>query len=188
VALLSGPLLGERVGPVVWLAVAAGFAGVATLLHAGFAHVGPTGLLLVAGALSYALAIFRVRRLSARESSEAIGFHMSIVAGAVMLLIALPHLAPIPRAAWLPLFLSALAGGIGQTVVARAYEREAASQLAAFNYAGVVFTYVLEAALFRRVPEPHQVAGALVVIGAGVVVSVMAARRASAAAAAEHAE
>lgn len=177
VAMLAGPMLGERAGPVVWLAVVAGFAGVATLLHAGFSSVGPTGLLLIAGALSYALAIFRVRRLSVRESSEAIGFHMSLTAGVVMLVIALPNLRAIAPAAMLPLGLSALAGGLGQTIVARAYEREAASQLAAFNYAGVVFTYLLEAALFRRVPEPHQVIGALVVIGAGVVVSVATARR-----------
>ena len=188
VALLSGPMLGERVGLVVWLAVVAGFAGVATLLHAGFSHVGPTGLILLAGALSYALAIFRVRRLSSRESSEAIGFHMSLTAGGVMLLIALPHLQRIPTSAMLPLGLSALAGGVGQTIVARAYAREAASRLAAFNYAGVVFTYLLQVALFRRVPEPHQILGALIVIAAGVLVSVLAARRAEAPALREHAE
>ena len=130
------------------------------------------------GALSlfYALAIFRVRRLSAHESSEAIGFHMSLTAGVIRLLIALPNLEGIPREAIVPLCASALAGGVGQTIVARAYAREAASRLAAFNYAGVVFTYLLEAALFRRIPEPHQIAGALIVIGAGVAVSVTAAR------------
>jgi len=188
VALLAGPLLGERVGAVVWLAVVAGFAGVVTLLHAGFASVGPTGVIMLAGALSYALAIFRVRTLSSRESSEAIGFHMSLTAGGAMLLIALPNLQRIPAAAALPLTLSALAGGLGQTIVARAYAREPASRLAAFNYAGVVFTYLLEAALFRRVPEPHQVAGALIVIGAGVAVSRLAAGRAEAPAPREHAE
>ena len=188
VALLSGPLLGERVGRGVWLGVVAGFAGVGTLLHAGFASVGPTGAIMLAGALSYALAILRVRTLSSRESSEAIGFHMSLTAGGVMLLIALPNLQRIPAAAVLPLTISALAGGAGQTVVARAYAREAASRLAAFNYAGVVFTYLLEAALFRRVPEPHQVVGALIVIGAGVAVSLLVARRAAAPALREHAE
>ena len=188
VALLSGPLLGERVGVVVWLAVLAGFAGVATLLHAGFASVGGTGLILLAGALSYALAIFRVRRLSSHESSEAIGFHMSLTAGGIMLLIALPELRSIPPAAMLPLGLSALAGGVGQTIVARAYAREAASRLAAFNYAGVVFTYLLEMALFRRAPEAHQIVGALIVIGAGVLVSVLAASRAALPALREHAE
>jgi drug/metabolite transporter (DMT)-like permease len=168
--------------------VCAGFAGVATLLHAGFKSVGPTGFIVLAGALSYALAIFRVRRLSSRESSEAIGFHMSITAGVVMFAIALPSLQPIPVAAMLPLLLSALAGGVGQTIIARAYAHESASKLAAFNYSGVVFTYLLEIALFRRAPEGHQVAGALIVIGAGVLVSVMAARRSSVAAAEEPAE
>ena len=182
VALLSGPLLGERVGPVVWLAVAGGFVGVATLLHAGFSSVGPTGLVVLTGALSYALAILRLRRLSSRESSEAIGFHMSMTAGTIMLLVALPHLRAIPAAAWGPLVTSALAGGLGQAIVGRAYAREPASRLAAFNYAGVVFTYLLEVVLFRRVPAGHQVAGALTVIAAGILVSVMAARRGLAAA------
>jgi len=178
VALLSGPMLGEKVSAIVVVAVAAGFAGVATLLHSGFTQVGPTGLIVLAGALSYALAIFRLRRLSSRESSEAIGLHMSLTAGGVMLLIALPSLRPIPREAWLPLLASALAGGFGQAIIGRAYAREAASKLAAFSYAGVVFTYLLEVALFARVPATHQVLGALIVVGAGVLVSVHAALRA----------
>jgi drug/metabolite transporter (DMT)-like permease len=160
VAVLSGPVLGERVGVSVWLAVVAGFVGVATLLHSGFTSVGPTGFIVLAGACSYALAIFRVRRLSTSESSE-----------------------PIPRDAWLPLALSALSGGIGQTIVAKAYAHESASRLAAFTYAGVVFTYLLEVVLFARTPLAHQLVGALIVIGAGVFVSVAAARRASRAAA-----
>jgi drug/metabolite transporter (DMT)-like permease len=176
VAVLSGPVLGERVGISVWLAVVAGFVGVATLLHSGFTSVGPTGFIVLAGACSYALAIFRVRRLSTTESSEAIGFHMSLFAGCVMLVIALPNLQPIPREAWLPLGLS---GGIGQTIVAKAYAHESASRLAAFTYAGVVFTYLLEVLLFARTPVAHQVLGALIVIGAGVFVSVAAARRAA---------
>ena len=188
VAVLSGPVLGERPGWVVWVAVCAGFAGVATLLHAGFRSVGPTGLIVLAGAISYALAIFRVRRLSSRESSEAIGFHMSITAGVIMLVIALPHWQAIPAAAVLPLGLSALAGGVGQTIIARAYAHEPASKLAAFNYSGVVFTYLLEVALFRRVPEWHQVVGALIIIAAGVLVSVAAARRAVVAPAEQPAE
>jgi len=177
VAALSGPLLGERVGPVVWLAVLGGFAGVATLLHAGFSSVGPTGLVVLAGALSYALAIFRLRRLSSREPSEAIGLHMSLTAGVVTLAIALPHLRAIPRPAWAPLAVSALAGGFGQAIVGRAYAIAPASRLAAFNYAGVVFTYLLEVVLFDRIPAAHQVAGALIVIAAGVMVSVVVARR-----------
>jgi drug/metabolite transporter (DMT)-like permease len=178
VAILSGPILGEQVGRSVAVAVVVGFVGVATLLHDGFDRVGPTGLLVLLGACSFALAILRVRRLSAHESSEAIGLHMSLSAGVVMLAIALPTLRPIPTVAWAPLLASALSGGLGQAVFARAYEHSKASTLAAFNYAGVLFTYLLELALFHRVPEAHQWLGALLVVGAGVFVSIAAVRRA----------
>ncbi|MFM7231644.1 MAG: DMT family transporter [bacterium] len=177
VALLAAPILGESVGRTVWFAVAMGFVGVATLLHQGFSSVGPTGLIVLAGACSYALAILRVRRLSANESSEAIGLHMSLTAGVVLLVIALPDLRPIPREAWPPLLASALSGGLGQAVFARAYAHGAASRLAAFNYAGVLFTYLLEVALFGRVPALHQFVGAGLIVAAGVIVSLAAARR-----------
>ncbi|MEO5989741.1 MAG: DMT family transporter [Candidatus Eisenbacteria bacterium] len=167
VAVLSAPLLGERVPGAVWGGVALGFAGVATLLKAGFAW-NPTALLVLLGAVSYALAILRLRRLSGRESSEAIALHMSLTAGITMLLIALPHLKPVPVAAYLPLVLSALSGGLGQVTVGRAYAHGAAAQLAALGYSGVVFTYLLESALFHRAPQAHQVLGAAMVIGAGV--------------------
>lgn len=185
VAVLSAPLLGERVPLAVWGGVALGFAGVATLLKAGFAW-SPTALLVLVGAVSYALAILRLRRLSGRESSEAIALHMSLTAGSIMLCIALPHLRPVPVHAYLPLLLSALSGGLGQVTVGRAYARGAAAQLAALGYAGVVFTYLMESVLLRRAPQPHQVLGACMVIVAGVAVA-LASRPAMAAGTPPHA-
>lgn len=171
VAVLSGPLLGEAVGPVVWVGVALGFIGVATLLGANFASVGGIGLVVLLGAISYALAILRLRHLSRSESSEAIAWHMSLTAGGVMLLFALPGLRPVHADAYIPLLISAASGGLGQLAVGRAYARGAAAGLSALTYSGVLFTYLLEVALFHRVPQPHQMLGALLVIIAGVVVS-----------------
>ncbi len=170
VAVLSAPMLREKVPAAVWGGVALGFAGVATLLKAGFAW-SPTALLVLLGAVSYALAILRLRGLSQRESSEAIALHMSLTAGGIMLLVALPHLKPVPAPAYLPLVLSALSGGLGQVAVGRAYAHGAAAQLAALGYSGVVFTYLLELALFHRAPAAHQVIGAAMVIIAGVAVA-----------------
>lgn len=176
VALLSGPLLGERVGAVVWAGVALGFAGVAVLLGAHFTAVGSVGLIVLVGAVSYALAILRLRALSRSESSEAIALHMSLTAGAAMLLFALPSLRPVHASAYVPLVISAVSGGFGQLAVGRAYARGAAAGMSALTYSGVLFTYLLEVALFHRVPEPHQMLGAALVIVAGVVVSQAAAR------------
>ena len=183
VALLSGPLLGERVSALVWAGVALGFAGVATLLGAHFTAVGAVGLIVLVGAVSYALAILRLRALSRKESSEAIALHMSLTAGGVMLLVALPGLRPVHAGAYVPLVISAVSGGFGQLAVGRAYARGAAAGMSALTYSGVLLTYLLEVALFHRMPELHQMLGALLVISAGVIVSLAAARNAPPAAA-----
>lgn len=171
VAILSGPVLKERVGRAVWLGVVGGFAGVAVLMGANPAHNGPIGGLVLLGGFSYALALLRLRRIGRSESSEAIALHMSLFAGVTLLLFALPTLRPVHASAYVPLALAALSGGLGQVFVGRAYARAEASRLAAFGYMGIVFTYLFEVVLFARPPAWNQAMGALMVIGAGVLVA-----------------
>jgi len=171
VALLSGPVLGERVSPRVAAGVTLGFVGAAVLSQPALRVSGDLALALLLGAFSYGLAILRLRRLGPRESSEAIALHMSLVAGVTLLLVSLPRFAvPSPRA-WVPLLASAAAGGLGQVAMSRAYGLGRAARLSAVSYAGVVFTYLFEALLFGRVPRLHQWIGAALVCVAGVVVS-----------------
>jgi drug/metabolite transporter (DMT)-like permease len=171
VAVLSGPFLGERVGRATWAGVVLGFAGVGVLMGAHLSWTGPIGALVLLGGLSYALALLRLRRLGPHESSEAIALHMSLFAGTTLLLVALPNLRPVHASAYLPLIAAAVSGGLGQVFVGRAYARSQASRLAAFGYMGIVFTYGLEVVLFARAPAWNQIAGSLMVIAAGVGVS-----------------
>lgn len=171
VAMLSGPLLHEKVRGPVWAGVAVGFAGVAVLLGARFHWSGGAGPVVLLGAVSYALALLRLRRMGPHESSEAIALHMSLFAGCATLLVALPDLKPVQPRAYLPLAVAALSGGFGQVFVGRAYARGRAATLSAVAYSGVVMTYLFEVAIFHSVPEWHQAAGAVLVIAAGVLVS-----------------
>ncbi len=171
VAILSGPILHERVGRAVWAGVVGGFVGVAVLMGADFGRSGAIGALVLLGGFSYALALLRLRHIGPHESSEAIALHMSLFAGVTMLLIALPSLRPVHATAYVPLALAALSGGLGQVFVGRAYARAEASRLAAFGYMGIVFTYLFEVVLFARPPAWNQALGALTVIAAGVVVA-----------------
>jgi drug/metabolite transporter (DMT)-like permease len=135
-------------------------------------HVsGDLALALLVGALSYGLAILRLRRLGPKESSEAIALHMSLVAGVTMLLLSLPRFVVPSARALVPLLVSAAAGGFGQVALSRAYGLGRAAPLSALSYAGVMFTYALEVASFGRLPGLHQWLGSLLVIAAGVVVS-----------------
>ncbi len=164
VAMLSGPVLHEKVRGTVWAGVAVGVGGVAVLLGARFQWSGGAGPVVLVGAVSYALALLRLRRMGPHESSEAIALHMSLFA-------ALPDLKPVQPRAYLPLAIAALSGGFGQVFVGRAYARGRAATLSAVAYSGVVMTYLFEVAVFHSVPEWHQAAGAVLVIAAGVLVS-----------------
>jgi drug/metabolite transporter (DMT)-like permease len=177
VALLSGPVLHERVRPRVAAAVVLGFAGAAVLAGPAFRRapaVGGSGdlaVFLLLGALCYGLAILRLRRLGPSESSEAIALHMSLVAGVTLLVVSLPHfVVPSPRAL-VPLVASAVAGGLGQVAMSRAYGLGRAARLSAVSYSGVVMTYLIELGLFGRTPRLHQWIGAALVCTAGVIVS-----------------
>ena len=171
VALLAGPILGERVTPRIFAGALLGFVGVGVLSRPALHVSGDLVLALVLGALSYALAILRLRRLGPKESSEAIALHMSLVAGVTMLLLSLPHFVVPSAHALVPLLVSATAGGLGQMAMSRAYGLGRAAPLSAVSYAGVVFTYALEVVSFGRLPGLHQCLGSLLVIAAGVVVS-----------------
>lgn len=171
VALLSWPLIRERVPRAVALGVALGFAGVAVLVGPSFRSSGDLAAIMVAGAVCYAVAMLSLRRLGPRESPEGIALHVSSVAGVALLLLSLPAFrVPSPRAA-AAMAASALAGGLAQVAMGRAYSLERAARLSAFAYAGVAVTYALEALVWRRLPAPHQWAGSAVVMVAGLVVS-----------------
>lgn len=171
VALLSGPVLGERVPPRTLAGVTLGFVGAAVLSQPALHVSGDLALALLLGAFSYGFAILRLRRMGGHESSEAIALHMSLVAGVTLLLVSLPHFVVPPPRAWLPLLASAAAGGVGQIAMSRAYGLGRAARLSAVSYAGVVITYALEVLWFGHAPSPNQWLGALLVCIAGVVVS-----------------
>jgi len=171
VALLSLPLIRERVPRPVIAGGVLGFLGIGILVQPAFHATGDLALIALGGALCYAIAMLSLRRLSQGESTESIAFHVSVVAGVTMTLASLPRFVRPAPGTWLPLALSALAGGFGQLAMSRAYSLDRAARMSAFGYVGVVLTYALEAVLWRRVPQGHQLAGAALICVAGVMVA-----------------
>ncbi len=171
VALLSFPLIGERVSGRVAAGVLLGFAGLAVLVGPVFHLSGDLALIMVAGALCYAIAMLSLRRLGARENPEGIAFHLSLVSGGVLLAVSLPRFVTPDTRAWQAIVASAVCGGLAQVAMSRAYALDRAARMSTFAYAGVAFTYALEALVWRRFPAPHQWTGAAMVVAAGLVVS-----------------
>lgn len=166
VALLAGPLLGERVGRGLGIAVLLAFIGVALIVRPSFGAALDVAVLATAAAFCFALALLSLRRMGPSESPEAIVVHFSAVAAITMLVVSLPVLQwPTPTEALIVL-ATGLAGGFAQLAMTRAYAHLEATRATALSYAQVLFTYVLAAILFAEPITPIRLVGAAFV-GAG---------------------
>jgi drug/metabolite transporter (DMT)-like permease len=174
VALLSGPLLGEKVGPRLWIAVAIAFAGVVALLRPSFEVAAPVAAVATVGAFFYALAMIWLRKIGPGESHEAVVLHFSLVATVTMVALALPRWEWPDARGGLFLLGAGLGGGGAQIAMTRAYSLERAAPVTALSNLGMVFTYLLALPVFPDRPTGWQIGGSLLVIAATVLVGTSA--------------
>ena len=171
VALLSRPLLGERVGRHVALAVLLAFVGVLAIVRPSFAIAGPVALVATTGAMFYAMALLWLRRIGPGESHEAIVLHFSLVGLGTMVALALPVWRWPDWPGGLALLGAGFGGGGAQLAMTRAYSLQHAAPVTAISNLGVVFTYLLAIPLFGDLPTPWQLGGAALVIAATVLLT-----------------
>src|SRR6185436_12347045 len=167
-ALLSPPLLGERVGRLVWAVVPLAFAGVVAIARPTF-HAAPHLVLSGTSAAAFsALAMISLRKLGPGESAEAIVLHFSLFAAVVTLVLAL-FVWKTPDATtafWL--FATGASGGLAQVAVTRAYALERAARLGALSYFGILLSQVMAIPIFGEHPGAWQIAGAAGVVASGL--------------------
>ncbi|MGZ9809503.1 DMT family transporter [Pseudoroseicyclus sp. H15] len=178
VVVLAIPLLGEKVGVFRLATVAIGMCGVLIVLApnlslgaggiSGAERLGAT--VAVGGAFCAALAQIQVRRLVQIERTATIVFWFSVTASALSFLtIFWGWRLPSPGAAAL-LILSGLLGGFGQIALTSSYRHADASLIAPFDYASMVLALIIGYAIFSEVPTLTVLAGAALIMLAGVVV------------------
>jgi len=168
VTALSVPLLGERVGPRRWSAVAVGFLGVLVMVRPDRDVFEGVAWLALAGTVFYALAMIFVRRLSRTETSMAIVFYFTLactlVSGA-----ALPFVWTTPDTlGWALLIAVGLLGGLAQLTMTTAFRLAEASVVAPFDYSAMVWTAMIGYLFWQEVPGPHIWLGVAIVGGSGL--------------------
>jgi drug/metabolite transporter (DMT)-like permease len=171
VALLSAPLLGERVRPGLLVALLLGFAGIALIARPSFGSAGHLVAIGIATAISSAMAMVWLRRIGPSETSEAIVLHFSGVGAVVMLILSLPVWQTPDARELVVLGLVGFCAGLAQLSMTRAYSRDHAARVSALGYSGVVFTRALAMPIFGEVPDATQAVGSLLVIASGVLLA-----------------
>lgn len=171
VALLSWPLLRERVRGGVAVAIAIAFAGIVAVAQP---KLDTAGYVVAAGvftAVMSATAMIWLRRIGPDESSEAIVLHFSTFGFVATLLLSIPvWRTPDPKSA-LWLVVTGLSGGLAQVAMTRAYSLDVAARVSAIGYSGVVFTRLFALPVFGEVPNATQLAGSALIIASGLLLT-----------------
>lgn len=127
-------------------------------------------MLVLGGAVFAALAQVFVRKLVVKEKTSAIVFYFSLTA-TVLSLATLPFgwVIPAPTEAAL-LVLAGVMGGVGQIFLTSSYREADASVVAPFDYASMLFALAIGYWVFDEVPTLVMLAGASLVVTAGVLI------------------
>lgn len=181
VALLAGPMLGERSGLMGWVAAVVGFTGVLLIAHpsSGLDPLGIVfGLIAMVANASYQM-LSRV--LVATERTLALLFYTALV-GSICFGLALPWFwhGHAPTTQQLLLFLSmGVNGGIGHYLFTAAFRHAPASLLAPVNYVQLLWAGLLGWMVFGHVPDGLTMLGMGIVAASGAMIALHS-RRSSA--------
>ncbi len=177
VVIFAAMFLGEKVRLFRLTAVALGLAGVIVILSPRLSvgadlTTGETlgAVLVLGGAFFAALAQVYIRKLTATEETAAIVFWFSVTAS-VLSLLTLPWGWVWPSAGTLAmLLLAGLIGGVGQICLTTSYRLAEASLIAPFDYVSMLLAIAIGYFIFREVPTATVLAGAAMIIAAGVLI------------------
>jgi len=179
VVIFAAMFLGEDVRVFRLSAVALGLVGVVIVVWPRLTLVSTTtaghleafgAMLVLSGAVFSALAQVFVRKLVMTEKTPAIVFYFSLTAS-LLALLTLPFgwVIPTPREALL-LIGAGLLGGVGQILLTSSYREADASVVAPFDYASMLFALAIGYWVFGEVPTWTMLAGASLVVTAGVLI------------------
>jgi drug/metabolite transporter (DMT)-like permease len=177
VAALAGPVLGEYVGWRRGAAILVGLVGVLVILRPGLRVFSPEALVPLLAALMFAVYALLTRLVSRQDSAET-SFFWTGVAGAAAITLVGPFVwTPMQGAAdWMWMGVLCLTGATGHFLLIKAYELAEASVVQPFAYLQLVFVALIAVTIFGERPDPWTVAGAALILAAGIYTLVREAR------------
>jgi drug/metabolite transporter (DMT)-like permease len=147
-----------------------GLAGILLVFHPSSQIASLAGLLgLASGALA-GIALAAVKQLSDREPSIRIVVWFALLASLISAVpMAMQYVRPDAHQ-WLWLLATGAFGSLGQLGMTRAYALAPASKVSPLGYASLIFAGLIGYAIWGERPDALGLAGAVAIIGAGVLV------------------
>lgn len=168
VTAMSGPLLGERIGWRRWAAIGLGFLGVLIILRPGLRAIAPEALIPLMGAAMFASYHVMTRYANRLDGAGVSFFYTGIGGAAVMTLIGPFFWTPLEGWSWAWMAALCVTGMLGHYLLIAALEAAEASVAQPFAFLHLVFASALGVALFGEALSGFTVAGATLVVAAGL--------------------
>lgn len=170
---LAIPLLGEKVGPVRWVAVVIGFVGVVLVMQPESDAFGYHALFPLAAAFLYALVGVTARKFDDDVPSAVVSLYSAITAVIAAFCIALLWGGFTPVASWSDMGWIIAMGAFGGTavlVLVTSYRMTEQSNLAPFNYFGIPMAFILGWVFFDESPWDALFPGAILIAAGGLLI------------------
>ena len=161
--------LGEAIGPRRLAGIAVALIGALIIIRPGMGVFQPAALLPLVGAFTYATGALLTRM--ARADSVATSVMWSAVVGSVLTSLVVPLVwQPIAMADLWAFALLGVFGTLSQYLLVRAFATAEAGVLAPFGYTGLIWAGLWGWLLFGQLPDAWTVAGAAIIVAAGLYV------------------
>jgi drug/metabolite transporter (DMT)-like permease len=170
VTAMSGPLLGERISGIQWVAVAIGFIGVLFIVRPGGSMFHPVALLALGAALSFSVYQIITRKLNHTDRSSTTNFISGLISAVVTsLLLPLYWKTPTLHFALLMVLLG-ISALISHLWMTKAYQHAKPSTLAPFSYTQLLFAGFIGYVFFNQTPDLIGLIGMLIIVAGGLLV------------------
>jgi drug/metabolite transporter (DMT)-like permease len=169
IPLIAWILHGRKVGKAVWSGVALGFLGIVLVLHPENAELTWGAPLALGAAVLLAFALLSVRWLGETETNIRILFYYFMLSTVLMLPFALAAWRTPESSAWIYLIGIGLCLLVSQVAIILAYKLASAVTLAPVIYSVIVFTALINWAVWNKVPSWLEIGGMVLVILGGIV-------------------
>jgi len=169
VALMSIPLLGERVEWARLVAVAVGFVGMLVIIRPGSDAIG-IGAWLVFGAAFCASLFNIITRKLADEDPLPVTMFYTALAGGLLTMVIVPFAWENPSGwqQWMALALIGVFGGAAHSCIIASHAFAPASTVAPFMYSQIFWSLGLGYIFFGALPDEFTVLGSVIVIASGI--------------------
>ncbi len=167
VTAMAALFLGERVGPVRWIAVLVGFGGVLVALGPSILQFSWPSLIALGGSLGFSGLMVTTRLSRGAGDVQLVGFQ--IIAGLIFGIVAAPFAWVTPDSTGLVMLgLLGIVSMFAFVCVNRALKLAPASVVVPYQYTLIVWAVVFGYFIFDELPRATTLLGAAIIVGAGI--------------------